>query len=57
MPDPTASDSDETCPYCDGRGWLGAATGGQFAFIGKLAVNGRLPTRDCPKCEGSGHER
>lgn len=45
------------CEHCEGRGWLGACTGGQFAYIGRMAMAGRLPMRECPKCEGSGHER
>lgn len=42
------------CTICDGRGWLGAATGGMFAYIGRLALSGRLPIRTCAKCNGSG---
>jgi len=42
------------CPRCDGRGWVGKATGGQFAHIGRLALDGRLPTETCPRCDGTG---
>lgn len=41
------------CTYCDGRGWLVSCTAGQFAAIGRLALAGRLPTIDCPRCSGS----
>lgn len=41
------------CGECDGRGWLGAATGGQFAALGRLAAAGALPTRTCPVCQGA----
>lgn len=42
----------ERCTTCSGRGWLGACRGGQFAYIGRLALSGRLPRRACPKCVG-----
>jgi hypothetical protein len=42
------------CDRCDGRGWVGACTGSQFAFIGRLAMAGRLPTTVCGKCGGEG---
>lgn len=45
----------EWCKECDGRGWLGACKATQFASIGRLALAGRLPTRDCFGCEGTGH--
>lgn len=38
------------CKRCDGLGWIGAATGGQFAAIGRLAMAGRLPKTPCPYC-------
>lgn len=42
------------CVSCGGKGWVGAATGGMFAAIGRLAMAGRLPKRDCPDCNGLG---
>lgn len=46
--------TDFQCLECDGRGWLGACTGGQFAYIGRLALNGRLSKRTCWACDGTG---
>lgn len=42
------------CPRCDGKGWVGTVTASQFAYIGKLALAGRLPTRTCGPCNGTG---
>lgn len=38
------------CPECDGRGWVGAASGAQFAALGRLAVSDRLPMQPCSRC-------
>lgn len=43
-----------TCLRCDGRGWVGQATGSQFALIGRLAMAGKLPTAECSACNGTG---
>ena len=42
------------CPACDGRGWVGAARATQFAFLGRLALAGILPTKTCARCNGAG---
>lgn len=44
----------DACPRCEGKGWVGTATAGQFAYIGKLAMQGRLPTAPCSRCNGTG---
>lgn len=49
-----ANSSPETCPRCDGRGWVGQVKAGQFAYIGRMAMEGRLPTVTCSRCNGTG---
>lgn len=49
-------EAEAVCGTCGGRGWVGAATGSQFANIGKLAREGRLPKRPCADCNGTGKE-
>ena len=55
MPSDSHTTKPKRCDYCEGRGWVGDCTGGQFAAIGRLALMGRLPTKECHVCEGTGH--